>query len=114
MSVPSRSRKTAGQLSLLEPVIFETGAEFLRGHRRRPKFADDDRAGVVRDFGSLSRGRVTTERKGEEGNRRVARAGHVENLLSFRRDVMRLFSTLKQHHSLFAEGDEKKLRLPFL
>src|SRR3954469_14667920 len=113
MRVPSRSRKMAGQPSLDEPVILEAGDEFVSRRRRRPKFSHDDGAGVVCNFGGFIWLGVAAQSQGKMSDRRVARAGNVENLLGFGGNVVRLFSSLKKHHSLFTQRDEQKLRSPF-
>ena len=73
----------------------------------------DNRAGVIRDFGSFDRRCLATKREREQRDRGIARAGHVEDLLRFCWNVMRLLASLKEHHPLFTQGDEKKFRLPF-
>src|SRR5205085_765029 len=103
MSVPSRSRNTAGQLSLGELVIFETGAEFVRCDSRCSQFANDDGTGMVRDLGRFHWRRLGGKRESEERNRSIARAGNIEHLPRFCRDVMRLPVSLKKHHALFAQ-----------
>ena len=91
MIVPSRSRKTAGLIrSARSSSFLKTGASIRRGrHRRRSKFSDDDGAGVIGNFRRLDRRRAATERESKERDRGVAGAGNIEDLLRFRRDVVR-------------------------
>src|SRR4051794_20939299 len=108
MSVPSRSRKTAGQLSLGEPVIFEAGGQFRRRNRRGAELGHDHGAGVIGDLRSFDGGRVAAKSESEQGNRSVACPGDVEHLTRFRWNMKRLSASLKKHHALFSERDEKQ------
>src|SRR6187549_135094 len=108
MRVPSRSRKTAGNVSLDETVILKTGEQFLLRDGGGPEFADDNGASMVGDLGRFGRCCVTTERERKHGDRGVACAGDIENLPSLCRNIMRLIPFLKKHHSLFTQGDQKK------
>src|SRR4051812_17851063 len=115
MMVPSRSRKTAAcNPSMGARVILKTGAQFFHRRRRRSKLSNNNGTGVVCNFRGFNRGCVATKCQGEKRNCSVAGARHIEDLLRFRRDVMRRFAFLKQHHSLFAERNEQQLRIPFL
>ena len=88
MSVPSRSRKTAGRVSSGETVILEAGDELLVRDGGGAEFADDNGAGVVGDFRGLSGRGLAAKREGKEGNGRVARPGDIEDLSCLRRNVM--------------------------
>src|SRR5712664_1152569 len=115
MRVPSRSTKTAGDsISVIFPVLSETGDKFISGHRRRSKFAHNNCASVVGDFRRLNRSRPADESKREERNGSIASAGDIENLPCFRWDVMRRFVPLKKHHALFAESDLNVFCFPSL
>src|SRR4051812_48344198 len=103
MRVPSRSRKTAGRLSLGEPVMFEAGAQFRRRNRRGAEFGHDHGAGVIGDLRSFDGCGLAAKSESEQRNRSVARTGDVENLTRFRWNVKRLTASLKKHHALFSE-----------
>src|SRR3954447_15062753 len=109
MSVPSRSRKTAGDRSL---VAIEAGDQFVARDGCGAELTDNNRAGVVRDLCGLASGSIATQREGEESNRGVARTRDVEDLPRLRRNVQCIV-TFEQHHALFAERDEEELRAPF-
>src|SRR5947207_14275541 len=113
MSVPSRSRKMAGEVSLGGPVILKARRQFFARDRRRTHFADYDRARVIGDIGCFDCRRVATKRKSKQRDGSVAGAGNVEHLSRFCRDMMRLFPTLEKHHTVLAESDKEQLRLPF-
>src|SRR3954469_7503611 len=114
MSVPSRSRKTAGQLSLDEPVIFKTGEQFGRRHRCRAEFADNDSAGVIGEVRGLDSRGVADKSEGEQSDCGIARARDVKDLARFCRNMVRLLAPLEKHHALLAQRDQQKLALPFL
>src|SRR3954447_26496644 len=103
MSVPSRSRKTAGDRSL---VAIESGDQFVARDGCGAELAHNNGAGVVRDLSRLASGSIATQREGEEGNRRVAGTGDVEDLPRFGRNVQCVVA-FEQHHALFAERDEE-------
>src|ERR1043166_5423705 len=114
MIVPSRSRKTAGAVSLDETVILKAGDQFLARHRGGAKFADDHGAAVIGNFGGLARCGLTTKRERKERNRGVARPRNVENLAGFGGNVMRLIFFLKKHHALFPQRNKQKPGVPFI
>src|ERR1700693_2675246 len=112
MIVPSRSRNTAGGLGLLE-VMLEARDQFFAHDFGSSELTHNDRAGIVRDLGSLERRRVTNQREKKDRDRRVAGAGNIEHVASFRRNVMRMFAFLEKHHAVFAERNQQGLRPPF-
>src|SRR6516225_1520309 len=114
MIVPSRSTKTAGdRASVMFAVLSETGDKFISCHGRCSKFANHDGASVVSNFRRFNRSRSADESEGKKGNSRVAGARHIENLPCLRWNVMRRFALLKEHHPVFAEGDEDIFCFPF-
>src|SRR5213594_2903514 len=107
MMVPSRSKKTAGDSSLvIFAVLSETGDKFVSCHGRCSKFTDYNCAPVVGDFRRINRSRSADESKGKERYSRIAGAGDIEDLPCLRRDVMRRLVLPKKHHPVFAERDE--------
>src|SRR6476469_7318875 len=115
MIVPSRSIKTADDsASLIFPVLSQTGDEFISRHSRRSKFAHDYCASMVGNLSRFNRSRAADEPKREERNRGIARTRDIENLTSLRADVVRRFVLPEKHHSVFAQGDQDVLSLPFL
>src|SRR5438045_7383920 len=114
MIVPSRSRKTAGRVSLDETVILKAGYQFLLRNRGRSEFPDNHGAAVVCDLGRFARCGFATKCEGKQRDRGVARPRDVENLSRLRRNVMRPIPLLKKHHALFAQGYEQELGVPFL
>src|ERR1700704_5901284 len=104
MIVPSRSRKTAGQVSSGETVILKAGDQFRARDRGRPEFTDDNGAAVVRNLGRLARRGLTAERERKQCNGGVARARDIEDLSRLGGNVMRPIPFLKKHHALFAQG----------
>jgi hypothetical protein len=74
MIVPSRSKKTAGPVSLDETVILKAGDQFLVLDRGRPKFADNYGTAVVRNLSRLGWCGLTTKRQRKQRNRSIARA----------------------------------------
>src|SRR5438309_7635557 len=110
MSVPSRSRKTAGDCSL---VAIEAGDQFVARYGCGPELADNDCTRVVRNLCGLACGSIATQRKREECDRGVAGTGDVEDLPCLRRNVQRVVR-FEQHHALLAKCDEEELRAPFL
>src|SRR5882762_5102106 len=111
MIVPSRSRKTAGHFSL-GAIALETGDQFVARHGGGAEFADDDGAGVVGNFRRFQGRRAADQCEREEGDRRIACTGNVEDLTSFGRNMMRWSVLLKEHHAMFAECDENALCAP--
>src|SRR6059058_5267090 len=99
MSVPSRSRKTAGDCSL---VAIETGDQFVARYGCGPELTDNHCARVVRDLSGLACGSVATQREREECDRSVARPGHIEHLPRLSRNVQCIVA-FEQHHPLFAK-----------
>ncbi len=83
MIVPSRSRKTAGDNSLDGVVVIEAGDQLVARNCGRAEFADDHRAGVVRNLRRLSRGRFATKSQSKEGDGGVTRARDIEDLPRF-------------------------------
>ena len=69
---------------------------------------------MVRDFRRFNRSCSADESQGKERNSGVAGAGDIENLPCLSWDVMRRLVVLKQHHAVFAEGDEDIFCFPFL
>ena len=69
---------------------------------------------MVGNFRRFNRGRSADKSQGKERNRGVAGAGDIENLSCLRWNVMRRFVLLKEHHPVFAEGDEDIFGFPFL
>src|ERR1051325_7716959 len=114
MIVPSRSKKTAGEVPSAEPVILKTSQQFVFRDGSRSEFADDDGAAMIRVLGRFLRCRVTTKSKCEQCNRGVASARNIENLLRFCRNMMGRSSVLEEHHALFAKSDEDKPGFPFI
>src|SRR5438270_7986975 len=113
MMVPSRSTKTARDFALVE-VIFETGDQFVARDRSGSKFADNNRARVIRNLRGLEWRRVADKGESKHCDRSVARARNIEHIARFRRNVMRMFCLLEKHNALFAERDEEILHIPFL
>src|SRR6266513_2988224 len=114
MIVPSRSINTAGDsASRIFAVVSKTGDKFISRHSRSAKFADDYSASVVGNLRRFNRGRATDEPKREERNRGVACTRHIENLTSFRADIVRRLALLEKHHPVFAQRDQNILSLPF-
>src|SRR5919106_1686468 len=115
MTVPSRSRKTAGDTSShIFVFLSKARDEFISRHSRRSKFAHDNSASVIGNLRRFNRSRAADEPKREERNRSIARTRDIENLSSLRADVVRGVVLLKKHHSVFAERDQDILSLPFL
>src|ERR1051326_3112307 len=107
MMVPSRWINTAGHsASVMFAGLAETGHEFVSCHRCCSKFADDNRAALVGNFGRFNRSRSAREYERKECNCRVASAGDVETLPCLRRDIMRRLVLLKEHHPVLAQSDE--------
>ena len=69
---------------------------------------------MVGDLRRFNRRRAADEPKGKERNRGVARTRDIENLASFRADVVRRFVLLEKHHSVFAQRDQDIFSFPFL
>src|SRR6266404_258242 len=113
MIVPSRSIKTAGGFSSSE-IMLEAREKFIARDSSGAKFADDNGAAVISNFGCFNRSGVANERESEKRDGSVARAGNVKNLTRFCRNMMPRFVALKKHHALFAERDENVFRVPFL
>src|SRR5438105_14275769 len=106
MSVPSRSRKMAGEVSLGSPVILKARHQFFARDRRRSHFAEYDRARVIGDLGGFDCRPVAAKRKGKQRDGSIAGAGTVEHLSGFCPDLMTLFRGLEKHHPVLAEDDK--------
>src|ERR1700730_2901848 len=112
MSVPSRSRNTAGSFASHE-VMFETCDQFVTRHSGSSELADDYGAAMVGNFSGFKRRGVANKREGEKRNSGIACSGDVKNVSGFRRDVMRWLVSLEKHHSMFAKRDQNAFRVPF-
>src|SRR4030095_16177173 len=103
MMVSSRSMNTAGdKASLMFAVLAKTGDEFISRHSRRSKFANHNSASVIGNLRCFNGRATADEPKRKEGNRGAAGARDIENLTSFRANVVRCFVLLKKHHPVFA------------
>ena len=69
-------------------VILEAGGQFLPRHGRGPELADDDRAAVIGDLRGFGRRRVAGESQRKKSDGRIARAGNIEDLARFGRNMM--------------------------
>src|SRR6266540_1162456 len=115
MMVPSRSTKTACYISsFMFAVLSETGDKFVACHGCCSKFADHNCASVIGNFRRFNRSRSADESEREQRDGSVTGTGHIENLPRLRWDVMRRLVRLKEHHAVFAEGDEDIFCFPFL
>src|SRR4030095_1045258 len=99
MTVPSRSKKTAG---LFASPIFETFSQFRRRNRCRPELAHNNRAGVIGNFGCFERSGAAAERQRKQSDRGVARARNIEYLTGLCRNLMRFLIALEKHHPFFS------------
>ena len=87
--------------------------KLVRGQGGGAEFADDDAAGVIRDFCGIGQLETGCESQSEQRDRGVAGAGDVVNLASTRVNVMRALSALEEHHAVLAKGDEHAVHGPF-
>ena len=104
---------TARDFPLIE-VMFETGDQFIARDGCGPKFADDDRAGVIGYECCFQRCGITNQRKREHGDRGIPCAGDIKNISRLGWNVVGAFAFLEKHHAVFAERNEKILHAPFL
>ena len=80
--------------------MLETRDQFFPRHGGSSELADNDRAGVIGDLGRFDRRGVAASARVNKRDGGVARAGNIEDLPRFRRNVMRRFVLLKKHHAL--------------
>src|SRR5437867_12914705 len=113
MMVPSRSRNTAGDLALVE-VMFEARDQLVARDGGGAGLTHSDGAGVIGDLCGLKRRRLAYERECEDRDRSVTRTGNIENIPSFRWNMVRPLAFFEKHHPVFAESNEEILRAPFL
>ena len=72
---------------MLGPV--ETRQQLVRRARRRADFADDNPGCMIRDLGRFDGVGTGCQGEHQRGNGCVTGAGHIENFLRERRDVVR-------------------------
>src|ERR1700704_4515743 len=115
MSVPSRSTNPAGDKSLVtRHVLAKIRIQFLACHCGRTELADHNSTGVVGYFSRFLRCGIATKSQRKHGGGSIACAGNIEDLPRLGRNMMGPLISLKKHHAVFAERDEKIFRIPLL
>src|ERR1043165_2172164 len=77
------------------------------------ELSHDHGAGAVSDLGRFHRVGTAAQGESEQSNRGIAGAGHIEHVPRLCRNVKWFLAFSKQHHSMFAQGDENAPGSPF-